>query len=294
MAGRNKPRRRVNADYMASWKDAKGQEQTLLVKGRDSSKSGIGFESGMPIEPGTAVRIETEAREPVGAGVVRYCVRRTTGFGIGVEFTNEDALGAPKRSEAVDDYYEVLQISPRAEAETIRRVYRIMAARFHPDNEQTGSLERFLQLKKAFEVLNDPEQRAAYDDKHQSSQDEPMAIFESKDFVDGIEGELNRRLGVLSLLYHKRRVDESHPGVSVLELEKRMSFPREHLQFTIWYLRSRNYVTMEDNSDLILTADGVDYVEQNSPSSTILQRLLLSAPSTASTGTNPTTKAATE
>ena len=104
-----------------------------------------------------------------------------------------------------------------------------------------------------------------------------MPIFESRDFVDGIEGEINRRLGVLSLLYNQRRVDEAHPGVSVLELEKRMSFPREYLQFTTWYLRSKGYVTMEDNSDLILTADGVDYVEQHSPSNTLLQRLLLSA-----------------
>ncbi|HEV3330075.1 MAG TPA: J domain-containing protein [Bryobacteraceae bacterium] len=275
MAGRSKPRRRINANYLVTWKDAQGREQALLVQGKDSSKTGVGLESGTPIEPGTAVTIETESREPAGTGVVRYCVRRGNGFGIGVEFT-EDIPGAPKRP-GIDDYYETLQISPRAEAETIRRVYRIMAARFHPDNEQTGDLEKFLQLKKAFEVLNDPEQRAAYDDSHQSQQEAPMAIFESRDFVDGIEGEINRRLGVLSLLYNQRRVDEAHPGVSVLELEKRMSFPREYLQFTTWYLRSKGYVTMEDNSDLILTADGVDYVEQHSPSNTLLQRLLLSA-----------------
>lgn len=293
MAGRNKPRRRINASYLASWKDDKGHEQSVLVKGRDSSKSGIGLEAGMPIEPGTPVRIETESREPVGAGVVRYCVRRGTGFGIGVEFAAEEIPGAPKPTAAIDDYYEVLQISPHAEPETIRRVYRIMASRLHPDNEQTGNLEKFLLLKKAYEVLSDPEQRAAYDTNHQSRQEAPMPIFELKDFVDGIEGEMNRRLGVLSLLYHQRRVDEAHPGVSVLELEKRMSFPREYLQFTTWYLRSKGYVTAEDNSDFILTALGVDYVEEHSPTNTLLQRLLLPAGSPTAT-TPAATKAAIE
>ena len=36
------------------------------------------------------------------------------------------------------NYYDLLQINPRAEIETIERVYRIMAARYHPDNQQTG------------------------------------------------------------------------------------------------------------------------------------------------------------
>lgn len=277
MAGRNKPRRRINADYLASWKDAQGQEQSILVQGRDTSKTGVGIDSGMPIEPGTQVKIETESRELVGEGVVRYCMRRGTAYGIGVEFTIDEILPNGSKAPQIDDYYEVLQISPRADIETIRRVYRMMASRLHPDNTETGNLERFLHLKKAFEVLNDPEQRALYDASHESLQDAPMPIFESRDFADGIEGEMNRRLGVLGLLYNKRRTDEAHPGVSVLELEKRMSFPREHLQFTIWYLKSKSYVTMEDNSDLILTADGVDYIEANSPTNTVLQKLLLTA-----------------
>jgi len=265
------------------------------MQGRDSSKAGIGLESAMPVEVGTAITIETEGHEPVGAGVVRYCVRRGTSFGIGVEFTSEEISGAPKSGPEIEDYYEVLQISPRAEAETIRRVYRIMASRFHPDNKETGDMNKFLKLKKAFEVLSDPEQRAAYDASHKSQQEAPMAIFEAKDFVDGIEGETNRRLGVLSLLYHQRRVDEGHPGVSVLELEKRMSFPREYLHFTAWYLRSKGYITVEDNSDYVLTAEGVDYVEQHSPTNVLLQRLLLSAgsPPGAQAGpANPTANAA--
>jgi DnaJ-like protein len=277
MAGRSKPRRRISANYLASWKDVAGQAKSALVQGRDSSKTGIGVDSTVPIDPGTEVILQTESHEPVGTGVVRYCMRRGTGFAIGLELASEETAASGRTATPIEDYYEILQISPRADAETIRRVFRIMAARLHPDNVQTGSMEKFLQLKRAFEVLSDPAQRAAYDATHQSQQDAPMPIFESKDFVDGIDGEMNRRLGVLSLLYHQRRMDEAHPGVSVLELEKRMSFPREYLHFTTWYLRSKGYVTVEDNSDFILTASGVDYIEEHSGSNPLLQRLLLSA-----------------
>ena len=49
------------------------------------------------------------------------------------------------------DYYEFLQISPNAEAETIHRVYRFLAARFHPDNPETSDPEKFAMLRHASE-----------------------------------------------------------------------------------------------------------------------------------------------
>jgi len=61
------------------------------------------------------------------------------------------------------DYYELLQISPNAEAETIQRVYKLLAARHHPDNTETGNLDKFLLLKRAFETLTTPGLRAEYD-----------------------------------------------------------------------------------------------------------------------------------
>ena len=44
------------------------------------------------------------------------------------------------------DYYEDLQISPNADLETIERVYRLLAKRYHPDNQATGSIEKFGRL----------------------------------------------------------------------------------------------------------------------------------------------------
>ena len=173
------------------------------------------------------------------------------------------------------DYYEALQISPNADMETIHRVYRLMAARFHPDNPATGDTERFLLLREAYHVLTDPEQRATYDSVNTAHRRYALAVFGQPAFSDGLEGEKNRRLGILSLLYHRRRLHEDHPGISLLDLERLMAIPREHLQFSIWYLVSKEYIRISDTgSDYVLTANGVDYVENRAARNPVVRQLL--------------------
>jgi hypothetical protein len=183
-------------------------------------------------------------------------------------------------STHVVNYYEVLQISRNADSETIHRVYRIMATRFHPDNPKTGDMERFLSLRLAYEVLSDPQRRAQYDAACPANEAEPLPIFELRDFIDGVDGEKNRRLGVLSILYHRRRINHDKAGASVLDLERLMAVPREYLSFTLWYLRSKGYLVMEESSDYALTVTGVDYLESNSSHDRIARELLTAGDST--------------
>ena len=161
------------------------------------------------------------------------------------------------------DYYEVMQISPNAEPETIHRVFRMLAAKFHPDNAETGDLDAFVRLNRAYESLSNPETRQAYDAEHASRRFEPLKIFDTREFAVGLDGEPNRRLGMLCLLYGRRRADSDNPGVSLLELESLMGTPREHLVFTSWYLREKEYVRLDERSSLLITAKGIDYVEEN-------------------------------
>jgi hypothetical protein len=101
--------------------------------------------------------------------------------------------------------------------------------------------------------------------------------------MDTIDGEMNRRLAVLALLYLQRRTNPYRPEVSLVEVEIRMGFPRDYLQFTTWYLSNKKYITQADNSDFTLTALGVDFVESNRANIPALNRLL-------TTGTDPSTK----
>ena len=55
------------------------------------------------------------------------------------------------------DYYELMQISPNAELDTVQRVFRMLVARYHPDNPHTGDINKFLLLRQAYETLSDPQ-----------------------------------------------------------------------------------------------------------------------------------------
>jgi len=62
------------------------------------------------------------------------------------------------------DYYAILEISVTATEEEIKKAYRLLARRFHPDtSEEPDATERFREIQTAYEILSDERQRAAYD-----------------------------------------------------------------------------------------------------------------------------------
>lgn len=62
------------------------------------------------------------------------------------------------------DYYEVMGLSRDASADEIKRAYRRLARKYHPDvSKETDAETRFKELGEAYEVLKDSEKRAAYD-----------------------------------------------------------------------------------------------------------------------------------
>lgn len=157
--------------------------------------------------------------------------------------------------------------------ETIHRVYRLFAARYHPDNRQTGDAERFRIIREAYDVLSVPESRADYDQQLAENQPAALPIFQSREFTDGIGAEAKIRVGVLCLLYAKRRANPDLAALSLLDLESLMSFPREHLQFAIWYLKGHRYVSQDDRSSFVITTEGVDFLESQLPTNEILYKI---------------------
>ncbi|HWX95691.1 MAG TPA: DnaJ C-terminal domain-containing protein [Solirubrobacteraceae bacterium] len=62
------------------------------------------------------------------------------------------------------DYYEALEVPRTASQEEIRRAYRKLARKYHPDvNKEAGAEDRFKEISEAYEVLRDEDKRARYD-----------------------------------------------------------------------------------------------------------------------------------
>src|SRR6266705_2460639 len=114
--------------------------------------------------------------------------------------------------EAMDDtenadHYEALQVSPRADHETIQRVFRHLAKRFHPDNADSGDPERFKLVMEAFRVLSHPKTRAKYDTAYEQVRETRWRIFDQETSANDVAADRRIRVAALSLLYTARRND---------------------------------------------------------------------------------------
>jgi curved DNA-binding protein len=162
------------------------------------------------------------------------------------------------------DHYEVLQVSPNAEADTIHRVYRLLAQQYHPDNKDTGNAERFREIHEAYVVLSDPEERARYDVlHHQQKHDRWRHIAQGTEAENDFQVEQVLRLTVLEVLYTCRRMEAGEAATTIPELENLIGRPREHLEFTTWFLVQKKFVQRDDSGRLSITAHGVEFLEQN-------------------------------
>jgi len=157
------------------------------------------------------------------------------------------------------DYYEILQISPKADQETVHRIYRIHARRFHPDNLQTGNAEKFRLIAEAYEILSSPEKRAAYDANYRP-QPRPAAPEPERTPPDPAE-EASRRDQIMLQLYQRRLTHPEQPSLGLRDLEALLGTPKNQLEFSLWYLKECGYLTRSDSARHTITIQGVQIAE---------------------------------
>lgn len=241
-----------------------GKWQRIPAAIENFSQSGVGVLVHWELEPGQPLLMDgAPASVAPGPGrpqgVVSWVSQSGKAYRAGISFEGSSAAN-PADEEL--DYYEFLQIHPKAEPETIHRLYRILAKRYHPENQETGNELLFKALVMAYRVLGDPVRRAAYDVERSRAQKRQWRVFSQESAGGGVAAERDQRRAVLALLYVKRMRETHNPGVAVQEFEELLGIPREHLEFTLWYLRKQGFVARTDYGRFAITVRGVDRAEE--------------------------------
>ncbi len=240
----------------------------------DVSDWGIGFETPTPMVVGADLWVwgaavpnahSPEKRRRVNVMHCRMVGEGAYRAGCAFEETpryDGDSSVDKDLDDSFVDFYEILQVSANADSEMIHRVYRMLAQRYHPDNPDTGDARSFQAILKAYQTLNDPSRRAQYDLGYQTQKRLRWKIFAKPAGAKGMETEKRKRAGVLAALYTKRIEAPEKAGVTIREMEELLGVPREHLEFSVWYLRRKGYVDSGDNGKFEISAEGVDAAEQ--------------------------------
>ena len=160
------------------------------------------------------------------------------------------------------DYYELLQLSSNADTDTIERVFRHLAKKFHPDNKESGDIDRFHLIVEAHRTLSNPESRAGYDVKYQDYWNHKWKLASEASNGTAFGDDRENRESILSMLYVQRRRDMKKPGLGDYEVARLLCIPLELVEFHMWYLKAKGWVERLDTGYLAITALGVDQVEQ--------------------------------
>jgi len=251
--------------------DASGNSSSRL-RARFVSQDGDALSIQLPAALGQNLLVSITGEIETGSGrqtvFGKYRVSSCKIAGIGKyqaeltpESVTEESAQPINHADDEPDHYQTLQVSRQADTDTIRRVFHILAQRYHPDNRETGNQEKFRQVVDAHAVLCDPEKRAAHDVFLASEDKGRYKIFDSLENTEGVQAETRKRQGILRLLYAKRLTDAHRPSMRAREFAEMLACPLEHLEFALWMLREQHLIIRADNNYFEITWQGVQAFE---------------------------------
>ena len=115
---------------------------------------------------------------------------------------------------------------------------------------------------------------ASADARYDREREKRWRIFDQETALDDVAADRRVRSALLAILYSARRNDAEHPGVGIVDLERLLGCPEEHMKFHVWYLKENGFLQRLENGCWAITAAGVDHVlEGGGPTRAGLQLL---------------------
>ncbi len=174
------------------------------------------------------------------------------------------------------DHYEVLGVDHKAGSDAIQASYARMAEKYHPKTGILPDAEKFESITLAFEVLSDPELRSEFNKLKGIGGDEKPK-FSGAPFFEAYRRDGQLRVGLLCVLYDRRRTKPFTPSLSMRHIEAIFNASSQELNFALWYLKQRDLVVADDKSSLQITVNGMDYLEANPASPELVLPMIKAA-----------------
>ncbi|MEO8051878.1 MAG: hypothetical protein ABI833_15780 [Acidobacteriota bacterium] len=168
------------------------------------------------------------------------------------------------------DHYDVLGVEPKCDSG--RCTARIQSSRedIIPTIKDTGNQAAFDSVNAAYEVLSDPAQRFAFDNLKGIGEDANCPQFSGAGFFESLGSDAGLRAALLCILYERRKSKPLKPGLPMRYVEAMLEAGIDELFFVLWYLKQRGWVSSDDKSNLLITVQGMDYLDSNRPSAAMV------------------------
>jgi len=112
----------------------------------------------------------------------------------------------------VDDYYSALELNKNASRDEIRKSFRTLALKYHPDkNKDEGSKEKFMKIVEAYEVLSDANGKKNYDESITIKKNKPKYDFTWTPSAD------------FERVYSYSRIKNTHVGGGIWDIGEKAS-----------------------------------------------------------------------
>ena len=173
---------------------------------------------------------------------------------------------------ASKDYYRILEVRPAASFEEIKRSYRKLAVKYHPDKNPNDILAEatFKEIVEAYDILSDTKRREAYHSRHFYTHDyknpepepTPQSILNDTLQLNKLVEKLNPfRLNQDALFFQLKQL-LSEDNLLLLQRENRSSINTQILEALLRICTLLNYnFTEEIEDNLMFLADGDTYLE---------------------------------
>ncbi len=114
------------------------------------------------------------------------------------------------------DYYATLGVEPTATADEIRKAYRRLARKYHPDvSKEEGAEDRFKEVSEAYDTLSDKEKREAYDQlgRHRPGEDfQPSPEWDTRFWQEGVAEDIDLADLLQQIGFHRAARRQAAPG----------------------------------------------------------------------------------